>query len=62
MFLTILRKDEETGIYASYSPEFDLYSQGMTEEEAIKALEMGIETYLRTTSLIEDVLREKKYV
>ena len=40
------REDEKTGIWLSYNPDLDLYSQGLTKEEAIEALEMGIRTHL----------------
>lgn len=41
-----IHKDEETGIWVSYNPDLDLYSQGNTEEEALEALKLGIDTHL----------------
>ena len=40
-------KDEETGIWISRSPDLDLYSQGNTEEEALEALRLGMNTHLK---------------
>ena len=45
-FIIDVHKDEETGIWVSYSPDLDLYSQENTEEEALEALKLGIDTHL----------------
>jgi len=45
-FIIDVYKDEETGIWVSYNPDLDLYSQGNTEEEASEALKLGIDTHL----------------
>lgn len=42
-----VQKDEAAKVWVSYSPNFDLYSQGNTKEEAIEALKLGIETHSR---------------
>lgn len=48
MFLTITaHKDEAAEIWVSYNPDLDLYSQGNTEEEALEALKLGIDTHLK---------------
>lgn len=41
-----VHKDEKTGIWVSYNPDLDLYSQGNTQEEALEALKLGIDTHL----------------
>ena len=43
-----VRWDEAARIYVSYSPALDIFSQGTTEKEAIRALESAMRMYLVT--------------
>lgn len=43
-----LKWDGGAGVYISYAPALDLYSQAETEEGAMKAMESAITLYLRT--------------
>ena len=42
------RKDEQAGVFVSFCPALNIYSQGVTEEDAHKALQETIELYLET--------------
>jgi len=42
------RRDDEANVFVSYCPALKIYSQGLTEEDAHKALEETIELYLET--------------
>ncbi len=43
-----VRWDEAVGIYVSYAPALDIYSQGETQDHAIRAIEGAMRMYLIT--------------
>lgn len=43
-----VRRDEPSGVYVSYAPALDIYSQGETQEDAIRAIEGAMRMYLVT--------------
>lgn len=43
-----VRQDEVAGAYVSHAPALDIYSQGETEESAIRAIEGAMRMYLIT--------------
>ena len=45
-----VEKDDETGSFISYIPKLDLYSAGMTEEEAIQAAQSAVDLFFRTAA------------
>lgn len=51
------RKESETGLYVSYCPALNLYSQGTNEQNALDVLIDGIQLYI--SSLYERKLYEK---
>ncbi len=48
-----VHRDEAAGVYVSYAPALDIYSQGKTHEDAIRAIEGAMRMYL-VTALEED--------
>lgn len=48
-----VRRDQAAGVYVSYAPALDIYSQGETSEHAIRAIEGAMRMYL-ITALEED--------
>lgn len=60
-----LKWEEEAGVYLSYTPALDLYSQAETEEGAMKAMESAITLYLRTAydqDLLGRALKRHRFV
>jgi len=51
--LVSVRWDEVAGVYVSYAPALDIYSQGKTTDDAIRAIEGAMRMYL-ITALEED--------
>jgi predicted RNase H-like HicB family nuclease len=54
------RRDEEAGTYVCHAPALNLFSQGSTEPEAVRAIESAIRLYLTTAyegNLLEHVLK-----
>ena len=45
---TCIRYDAEAGVYVSACPEFGLVSQGVTEEEAERAIQSAINLFVIT--------------
>lgn len=48
-----VRRDEAAGVYVSYAPALDIYSQGRTPEHAIRAIEGAMRMHL-ITAMEED--------
>jgi predicted RNase H-like HicB family nuclease len=48
-----VRWDDAAGLYVSYAPALDIYSQGKTQDGAIRAIEGAMRMYL-ITALEED--------
>ena len=48
-----VRWDDAAGVYVSYAPALDIYSQGKTQDDAIRAIEGAMRMYL-ITALEED--------
>lgn len=41
-----VRSDVDAGVFVSWAPGLDIYSQGMTEEEAIRALDDAVTLFV----------------
>ncbi len=52
LYVTV-RRDEAAGVFVSYAPALDIYSQGETQEHAVQAIESAMRMYL-ITALEED--------
>jgi len=52
-----VRLDKETNVFVSRCPALDLYSQGTSEDEAVRALSSAIHLFL-TTCFERDILGE----
>lgn len=48
-----VRWDDAAGVYVSYAPALDIYSQGKTQDDAVRAIEGAMRMYL-ITALEED--------
>ena len=60
-----VRWDEPAHVYVSYAPALELYSQGPTEEEALRAIESAMRLYLVTaheTNKLDDTLKRRGFV
>lgn len=58
-FHVYLEKDERTGAFAARCLEMSVFSQGRTEEEALRNIRDAINLHLET---LEDELKGKKLV
>ena len=58
-FHVYIEKDEQTSIFAARCLEMSVFSQGRTEEEALKNIREAINLHLET---LEDELKGKKLV
>ena len=59
---TIIREDN---LYVSYCPVLDVYSQGYTEEEAVKNLHEALSLFLLNCferGVLEEVMKESGFV
>lgn len=54
-----LTTDIQEGGYSVYCPEFDVYSQGETMEEAIKNIKEAVSGYIKVVGL-ETAIKEHK--
>jgi predicted RNase H-like HicB family nuclease len=52
-----LTPDRQEGGYSVYCPEFDVYSQGETTEEAISNIKEAVNGYIRVVG-VEEALKE----
>ena len=43
-----VRRDEPSGVYVSYAPALDIYYQGETQEDAVRAIEGAMRMFLIT--------------
>jgi predicted RNase H-like HicB family nuclease len=55
-----VRWDEAAGVYVSYAPALDIYSQGETPEHATRAIEGAMRMYLITALEEEKIGRVLK--
>ena len=58
-----VRRDEQAGVYVSYAPALDLYSQGATEADTLRAMESAVRLYIRTAyeeGILEKVLKRHR--
>lgn len=58
-FHVYIERDEQTGTFAARCLEMSVFSQGRTEEEALKNIREAINLHLET---LEDELKGKKLV
>jgi predicted RNase H-like HicB family nuclease len=58
-FHVYIEKDEQTGVFAARCLEMRVFSQGRTEEEALKNIREAINLHVET---LEDELKGKKLI
>lgn len=58
-FHVYIERDEQTGTFAARCLEMSVFSQGRTEQEALKNIRVAINLHLET---LEDELKGKKLV
>jgi predicted RNase H-like HicB family nuclease len=58
-FHVYIEKDQQTGSFAARCLEMSVFSQGRTEEEALKNIREAINLHLET---LEDELKGKKLI
>ena len=59
--LVAVRWDKEASVFVSFAPDFDLYSQGNTEDEAFRAISSALKMYLvdcYQKNILLDMLRK----
>lgn len=59
-FTTIIRRGEKQ--YVALCPEFDVFSQGYTVEEALKNLKEAVELYIEEMGMPEDIGGEEAFL
>ena len=55
-----VRKDEAAQVFVSHAPALDIYSQALSEDEALRAIESAMRLHLITAlevDKLEDVLK-----
>lgn len=49
-FSVVVNKDDQAEVYVGHVPALNLYSQGRTEHEALRAIEHAVRLYLTVAS------------
>jgi len=48
--LASVRRDDDAGVFVSHVPVLQIYSQGRTEEDALRAIEGAVRLYVKAAS------------
>lgn len=59
------RRDDDTGIFVSWCPPLNIYSQGETAQEAVSAAQSAASMFLKhclRKNILETILKERGFV
>jgi predicted RNase H-like HicB family nuclease len=63
--LAAVRWDDDAKVYVSWTPGLDVYSQGTTQEEALKALDSAVSMFVRRChekGILDDTMLNAGYI